>query len=129
MENQFNISGGNFQNTQIGSGNTMNNYSNNENVLKLEELLKEFENLKVENEEWKDIFIQGMKDLIELKESENEAQVRDSKTKLKTFYDFVYDMGKKANDWKNIVMLPVELRNKTPKLIETLNYIKEIINS
>src|SRR5690554_6279181 len=36
MENQFNISGGNFQNTQIGSGNTMNNYSNNENVLKLE---------------------------------------------------------------------------------------------
>jgi len=129
MENQFNISGGNFQNTQIGNGNTMNNYSNNENVLKLEELLKEFESLKIENEEWKDIFMQGMKDLIELKESENEVQVRDSKTKLKTFYDFVYDMGKKANDWKNIIMLPIEFRDKVSKLIEMLHYVKEIINS
>lgn len=127
MENQFNISGGNFQNTQIGSGNTMNNYSNNENVLKFENLLKEFENLKDENEEWKDIFIQGMKDLIELKESENEVQVRDSKTKLKTFYDFVYDMGKKANDWKNILMLPMELRDKTPKLIEMIESLRNLL--
>ncbi len=129
MGDQNNIYGGNFQNTQIGSGNIMNNYSNNENVKKLEELLKEFESLKDENEEWKDIFIQGMKDLIELKESENEVQVRDSKTKLKTFYDFVYGMGKKANDWKNIIMLPIEFRNKVTKLIEMLHYVKEIINS
>lgn len=127
MGDQFNISGGNFQKTQIGNSNTMNNYSNNKNLLKLEELLKEFENLKVENEEWKDIFIQGMKDLIELKNSENETQIKESKTKLKTLYDLIFNMGKKANDWKNILMLPMELRDKTPKLIEMIESLRNLL--
>lgn len=105
----------------------MNTYVNNEDVTKAEELIKELEQIKTDNEEWKNIFMDGMKDLISLKESENEDEIIDSKTKLKKAYDFIVDIGKKTNDWKNLVFLPVEFHDKVPKLIELCKHFSKLI--
>ncbi|WP_175623471.1 hypothetical protein [Chryseobacterium schmidteae] len=81
--------------------------------MKAEEILKEFQQLKIENEDWKDIFIDGMKDLIELKQAETEEAVQESKTKLRKWHDTIFDLGKRVNDWKNITFLGVDFADKT----------------
>ncbi len=120
-----------FNGSQFGDGNTQTNnfdtYSTNPNVLKAEEILKEFQLLKVENEEWKNIFIEGMKDLIELKEAQTEVEVKESKTTLRKWHDTVLDLGKRLNDWKNITFLGVDFAEKTPKLLDLLNNIGHIL--
>ncbi|WP_312067514.1 hypothetical protein [Empedobacter sp.] len=122
VENQYNFNGGTFNNNQFGNQNVQNNYVNpfthNEDVDKIENLIKEFNSLQVENEEWKQIFIDGMRDLIELKESETEEKVIESKNKLAKLSSKIYDYGLKTNNWKNIAILPLELQDKLPKLIE-----------
>ena len=52
--------------------NYFNNYSNNSDVEKVQNLIEEFNQLQIANEEWKSIFMEGMKDLMELKEAKTE---------------------------------------------------------
>lgn len=128
MRDQINISGGNFHNSQIGGvKNSMNIYSNNEYVIKAEELIKEFEQIKTDTEDWKNIFMEGMKDLVALKESESPEKELESKTKLRKIHDFIIDIGKKTNDWKNLVFLPVEFHDKVPKLMELGKQLSKLI--
>lgn len=132
MGDQFNFNGGNFKGSQFGNNNAMNNYytkpySNNKDVKRIEELINEFKQMEIENEEWKNIFIEGLKDLLDLKESENEEKIIESKSKLKKLYDFVYNLGKKTNDWKNIITLPIEFHDKLPKLIELGEHLSKLM--
>ncbi|MGU3375661.1 NACHT domain-containing protein [Chryseobacterium sp. M5A1_1a] len=118
-------------NNQFGDGNTqtnnLNSYSTNPDVLKAEEILNELHQLKIENEEWKSIFIDGMKDLTDLKQAETEEGVQESKSRLQNWIGSVYDMGKKLNDWKNIAFLGVDFTEKTPKLLELMHHITKAI--
>lgn len=122
----------NSKNFQIGNQTKMNiyenHYLNNPDLLKSEEILKEFQQLKIENEEWKNIFIEGMKDLIELKEAETEFTIQESKTTLRKWHDTVFDLGKRLNDWKNITFLGVDFVEKTPKLLNLLHHVSQILN-
>nr|WP_315032208.1 NACHT domain-containing protein [uncultured Chryseobacterium sp.] len=119
-------------NNQFGDGNTQTNnfnlYSTNPDVLKAEEILNEFQQLKIENEEWKSIFIDGMKDLIDLKQAETEELVQESKTRLRKWHDTIFDLGKRLNDWKNITFLGVEFAEKTPKLLNLMHYVTQFLN-
>ncbi len=134
MGDQFNFGqGSTFNGNQFGGSNNtqtnnFNSYSTNPNVLKAEEILREFQQLKIENEEWKSIFIEGMKDLIELKEAETEVAVQESKTMLRKWHDTVLDLGKRLNDWKNITFLGVDFVEKTPKLLNLLHHVGQILN-
>lgn len=133
MNHQFNFGqDSTFNGNQFGGENNtqtnnFNPYSTNHDVLKAEKILEEFQQLKVENYEWKDIFIDGMKDLIDLKQAETEVQAQEQKTKLRRLHDTVVDFGKKTNDWKNLVVLPVEFHDKIPKLIELGNHLSKFI--
>ena len=133
MGDQFNFGEkSTFNGNQFGgTGNTQTNYFNsfktNPDVLKTEEILKEFNLLQVENEEWKNIFMDGMKDLMELKDAETAEVEVQSKTKLRKFHDFIVDIGKKTNDWKNLVFLPVEFHDKVPKLMEIGSHLGKIL--
>jgi hypothetical protein len=133
MGDQFNFGqGSTFNGNQFGGENNtqtnnFNSYSTNPDVLKAEEILKEFQQLKIENDDWKDIFIDGMKDLIELKQAETEDAVQESKTKLRKWHDTIFDLGKRVNDWKNITFLGVDFADKTPKLIELGSHISKLI--
>ncbi|MCY0968287.1 hypothetical protein [Chryseobacterium wangxinyae] len=133
MGDQFNFGqNSTFNGNQFGGENNtqtnnFNSYSKNPDVLKAEEILEEFQQLKVENEEWKDIFIDGMKDLIDLKQAETEEAVQESKTKLRKWYDTIFDIGKRVNDWKNITFLGVDFADKTPKLMELGSHISKLI--
>lgn len=119
--NQF----GGQNNTQT---NNFNSYSANSDVLNAEELLKEFQQLKVEDEEWKNIFTDGMRDLIELKDAQTEETIQESKTRLRKWHDTVFDLGKRLNDWKNITFLGVDFVEKTPKLLSLLHHVAQLIN-
>lgn len=131
---QFNFGeGSTFSGNQFGGKNNtqtnnLNSYAINPDVLKAEEILKEFQQLQVENEEWKNIFIEGMKDLIELKEAETEVTIQESKTTLRKWHDTVFDLGKRLNDWKNITFLGVDFVEKTPKLLNLLHHVNQILN-
>ena len=134
MGDQFNFGkDSTFKGNQFGGENNIqknnfNLYSTNTDVLKAEEILKEFQLLKVENEEWKEIFIEGMKDLLELKEADTEETVQESKTKLRKWHDTVFDLGKKLNDWKNITFLGVDFTEKTPKLLDLIHHVGQFLN-
>ncbi|MBL7880763.1 MAG: hypothetical protein JNN23_13060 [Chryseobacterium gambrini] len=134
MGNQFNFgenstfSGNQFGGSNNTQTNSFNSYSTNPDVLKAEEILKEFQQLQVENEEWKNVFTEGMKDLIELKEAETEVAIQESKTTLRKWHDTVFDLGKRLNDWKNITFLGVDFVEKTPKLLNLLHHVSQILN-
>jgi len=121
------FSGNQFGGENNTQSNNFDSYSSNPEVLKAEEILTEFQQLKVENDEWKDIFIEGMKDLMELKQAETEEAVQESKTKLRKWHDTIFDLGKRVNDWKNITFLGVDFADKTPKLMELGSHISKVI--
>lgn len=133
MGDQFNFGeNSNFSGNQFGGkGNIQTNYFNaytsNQDIEKIQNLMKEFNQLQTDNEEWKNIFIEGMKDLIHLKEAENQVEENQSKTNLRKFHDFIVDIGKKTNDWKNLVFLPVEFHDKVPKLMEIGSHLGKIL--
>ncbi len=121
-----------FNGNQFGGKENMqtnyfNAYSSNTDVSKVQQLIEEFDQIQIANEEWKNIFMDGMRDLMELKEAKNEEEEKQSKTNLRKFHDFIVDIGKKTNDWKNLVFLPVELHDKVPKLMEMGNYLGKIL--
>lgn len=58
----------------------MSIYSNNEDVIEVEKLVKELEQIKTDSKEWNDIFIDIMEDLNYLKESEDEGKILEAKT-------------------------------------------------
>lgn len=58
----------------------MSIYSNNEDVIEVEKLVKELEQIKTDSKEWNDIFIDIMEDLNCLKESEDEGKILEAKT-------------------------------------------------
>lgn len=58
----------------------MSIYSNNEDVIEVEKLVKELEQIKTDSKEWNDIFIDIMEDLNCLKESEDEGEILEAKT-------------------------------------------------
>ncbi|WP_241279590.1 NACHT domain-containing protein [Chryseobacterium cucumeris] len=129
MGDSFNFNGGNFKNSQFGgSGNTLNVYSNNEDFNKAKEILKEFEQIKIDNEEWKNIFTEGLADLTSLSEEQSEPEQEKSKSTLRKIHDYILDIGKRTNDWKNIAVLPVEFHDKVPKLIELGNSLLKILH-
>jgi len=133
VENHFNFKeNSTFKGNQFGGENNtqtnnFNSYSTNSDVLKAEEILKEFQQLKIENDDWKNIFIDGMKDLIDLKEADTEVQAQKPKTQLRRVHDAIVDFGKKTNDWKNLAVLPVEFHDKIPKLIELGNHLSKFL--
>ncbi|MEA1849317.1 hypothetical protein U9K52_10365 [Chryseobacterium sp. MHB01] len=134
MGDQFNFgenstfSGNQFGGSNNTQTNNFNAYSTNPDVLKAEGILNEFQQLKVENEEWKNIFIEGMKELMDLKGAETEEAITHSKTTLRKWHDTIYDLGKRLNDWKNITFLGVDFVEKTPKLLNLLSYVSQIVN-
>ena len=108
--------------------NYFNNYTSNQDVLKTEEILKEFNLLQIDNANWRVELLETLAEgLSELKESNSEEQENKSKTKLRKVYDFMVDIGKKTNDWKNLVVLPVEIHDKVPKLLEIWSNISKIL--
>lgn len=133
MGNQFNFGeNSTFNGNQFGGKgnvqtNYFNNYSNNSDVEKVQNLIEEFNQLQISNEKWKNIFMEGMKDLMKLKEAKTEEEEIQSKTKIRKIYDSIVDFGKKTNDWKNLVVLPVELHDKVPKLLEMGQQIGKIL--
>jgi hypothetical protein len=132
MGDQYNFGDNSaFKGNQFGGkNNTQTNYfnkfSNDSGVLRAEEILKEFNQLQTENNEWKQIFMDGMQDLLELKHSEDEEQELKSKSKLRKIHDFIVDVGKKTKDWTNLAFLPLEFHDKVPKLLEMGNHLKNI---
>lgn len=119
----------NLKNTQIGGErNTLNVYSNNEDINNAKEILEEFEQLKTDNEEWKKIFTDGLADLTSLSEEQTEPEQEKSKSTLRKVHDYILDIGKRTNDWKNIAVLPVEFHDKVPKLIELGNSLLKVLH-
>ncbi|PWN67262.1 hypothetical protein [Chryseobacterium oncorhynchi] len=133
MGDQFNFgekstfSGNQFGGQNNTQTNYFNSYSTDSDVLKAEQIIKEFQELKIENVEWKNIFMDGMKDLMELKQAESENKVKEAKTTLRKWHDTVFDLGKRLNDWKNITFLGVEFADKTPKLLELMHHIAKVV--
>lgn len=134
MGDQFNFKeNSTFSGNQFGGKgnvqtNYFNNYTSNQDVLKTEEILKEFNLLQIDNANWKVELLETLAEgLSELKESNSEEQENKSKTKLRKVYDFMVDIGKKTNDWKNLVVLPVEIHDKVPKLLEIWSNISKIL--
>ena len=134
MGDQFNFkenstfSGNQFGGKENVQTNYFNNYTSNQDVLKTEEILKEFNLLQIDNANWKVELLETLAEgLSELKESNSEEQENKSKTKLRKVYDFIIDIGKKTNDWKNLVVLPVEIHDKVPKLLEIWSNISKIL--
>ena len=107
--------------------NYFNNYSNNSDVEKVQNLIEEFNQLQIANEEWKSIFMEGMKDLMVLKEAKTEEEEKQYKTRIRKIYDTIVDIGKKTNDWKNLVVLPVEIHDKVPRLLEMGQHIGKFL--
>ncbi|MDV3704706.1 MULTISPECIES: NACHT domain-containing protein [Elizabethkingia] len=129
MGNYFDFKGANLKNTQIGGkGNTLNVSSNNEDLNKVKEILKEFEQLKIDNKEWKNIITEGLADLTALSEEQSEPELEKSKSTLRKIHDYILDIGKRTNDWKNIAVLPVEFHDKVPKLIELGNSLLRVLH-
>lgn len=129
MGDNFNFNGGNYKNSQFGgTGNTFHVYSDNEDITRAKEILQEFEQLKTDNEEWKNIFTEGLADLTSLSEEQSEPEQERSKSTLRKIHDFILDIGKRTNDWKNIAVLPVEFHDKVPKLIELGNNLLKILH-
>lgn len=128
MGDTFNFNGGDFKNSQFGgTGNTLNVYSNNNDFNKAKEILEEFEQLKTDNEEWKKIFTEGLADLTSLSEEQTEPEQEKSKSTLRKVHDYILDIGKRTNDWKNIAVLPLEFHDKIPKLIELGDNLLKIL--
>ena len=107
--------------------NYFNNYSNNSDVEKVQNLIEEFNQLQIANEEWKSIFMEGMKDLMELKEAKTEEEEKQYKTRIRKIYDTIVDIGKKTNDWKNLVVLAVELHDKVARRLEMGQHIGKFL--
>lgn len=129
MRDQINIHGGSFNNSQIGgSDNNLYNYTTKDEFNQVNELMKELEQIKTENDEWKKIIVEGLKDLKTLAEAETLPQQEDAKSHLRKVHDFIVDFGKKTNDWKNLVFLPVEFHDKVPKLIQFGENLLKLIN-
>jgi len=129
MGDYFDLKGANLKNTQIGGKkNTLNVYSNNEDINNAKEILEEFEQLKTDNEEWKKIFTDGLADLASLSEEQTEPEQEKSKSTLRKVHDYILDIGKRTNDWKNIAVLPVEFHDKVPKLIELGNSLLRVLH-
>lgn len=77
-----------------------------------------FLQLRIDNEDWKLQFIQGLKDIHELRESETDEQKTKSISSLKSLIGTIYQKGKVTNDWKNIIGLPSDLSEKIDMLAE-----------
>ena len=107
--------------------NYFNNYSNNSDVEKVQNLIEEFNQLQIANEEWKSIFMEGMKDLMVLKEAKTEEEEKQYKTRIRKIYDTIVDIGKKTNDWKNLVVLAVELHDKVARRLEMGQHIGKFL--
>uniref|UniRef100_A0AAU6WLT3 Uncharacterized protein n=1 Tax=Chryseobacterium endophyticum TaxID=1854762 RepID=A0AAU6WLT3_9FLAO len=125
MGNELNFTYPKFgDNNQIGTdrsiqNNYINSYKNSGEIEKIKELSNELKEYIDNNEEWKKIFSDGFNDLIELQNSNSSNEEMAAKSKLKTFYNG----AKKIVDWKNIAILPVEIHEKGPKLLELLHNI------
>lgn len=129
MGDYFDLKGANLKNTQIGGKkNTLNVYSNNEDINNAKEILEEFEQLKTDNEEWKKIFTDGLADLASLSEEQTEPEQEKSKSTLRKVHDYILDIGKRTNDWKNIAVLPVEFHDKIPKLMQLGESLLKILH-
>ncbi|MDC8104966.1 hypothetical protein MTQ00_10480 [Chryseobacterium sp. B21-037] len=129
MGDTFNFNGGDFKNSQFGgTGNTLNVYSNNNDFNKAKEILEEFEQLKTDNEEWKEIFTEGLADLTSLSEEQTQPEQEKSKSTLRKVHDYILDIGKRTNDWKNIAVLPVEFHDKIPKLMQLGESLLKILH-
>lgn len=125
MADQFNFGDNStFNGNQFGGNgnlqtNYFNNYSNNSDVKKVQDLIEEFNQLQIANEEWKNIFMEGMKDLMELKDADNIEKEEKPKKGLNKFYNNL----KELVSIKNILSLPVDIQEKEEKLIEMSKHI------
>ena len=111
-------------NNQIGTENSsqniyVNNYTNNQDIDEIKKIIGEFNQLKIENEDWKNIFMEGMNDLIKLQEAKDENEERVAKSGVKRFYDF----AKELITIKNISVLPIDIYEKGERVLELIDKI------
>ena len=66
-------------------------------------------------------------DYIEYITKKTEEEEKQYKTRIRKIYDTIVDIGKKTNDWKNLVVLPVELHDKVPRLLEMGQHIGKFL--
>lgn len=111
-------------NNQIGAKNSIqnnyiNNYAKNEDLNEAKMIIEEFQQIVSDNEEWKNVFMQGMNDLINLQNSVSIEEETEAKSGLRKFYD----VAKEFVAVKNILALPVDVQEKGEQM---LSFIKEI---
>lgn len=127
----FNIDNCNHVQIQVGDNPTINNsYNSSSNLEPIIAILKEFEQLKEDNEEWKAIFMNGMKDLIELNDSiehvTNEAVIK--RSSIKKLGDWLSSLADKTEKWAKVIELPLTLQDKVGKLEELFKLVNTLFN-
>lgn len=102
----------------LGKKNTQtiynNNYSNNQKVEELKDILEDFEDASKTNKEWQDNFTNALLEICRLEDAKNEIEEKKSVNKLKKFFN----KAKEIKDWVAIGVLPVELVTKGEKMLE-----------
>lgn len=111
-------------NNQIGTEDSVQNiyvnkYTNDKNIEEVKKIIKEFNQLKVDNDDWKRIFMEGMSDLIKLQEANDEKEEEKVKSGIQKFYDY----AKEFVIIKNIGFLPIDIYEKGEKMLDTIHRI------
>jgi hypothetical protein len=102
----------------IGSGFevTQNNTINLQDapIDDLRELLVELEDAVGDNRAWQDNFKKALENLIAIENAQTLPEQKESATRLKLFFKKV----KEVSDWVTVGLLPVELAEKVPQVLE-----------
>jgi len=113
--------------TNIVNSNTLNQkvaISDSKELAEIKELLLELEDYEVKNEEWKNILIKSLDEFHRLEMAEEKAAQKTSVIRIDKYFKKLKDI----TDVINIALLPVDVVEKTPKLLDIWNVLKKVFD-
>jgi hypothetical protein len=96
-----------------------NNYAQNPKLEEFRELLTELKIATQENREWQSNFTTALQEVYNLEDATKPNEVKAAKITIDTIFKKLKDV----KDWTAITLLPVDLHDKVPKLIELYHQI------